>query len=245
MTDSPLTPFLSEMRKELAQTMPDFEAWVTTIATAENDEPALMEAVESFASQLERIGQTAEMIGLSGLGTWCVAFNEVLPSIVFLEKDARLQASLHLAIWPNLVDQYLQEPANFDASLALAEYLSHLGLNPHSDENAELKLLEGLTAPPILPEGLVAELEESSAPISVSAADVSLQLPDNADRNVYDAFIDEAPSNVEQFAALTARIASGRADTNDMRSAKRIAHSFKGSANIVGIRGIAALGHHT
>jgi chemosensory pili system protein ChpA (sensor histidine kinase/response regulator) len=30
-----------------------------------------------------------------------------------------------------------------------------------------------------------------------------------------------------------------------MRTAKRIAHSFKGSANIVGIRGIAALGHHT
>lgn len=245
MTPSPLTPFFTEMRKELAQTIPDFEGWLGSIATVANDDPLLMESLESYASQLERIGQTAEMIGLNGLAAWCAALNGVLPSVVFLEGDARLQAALHLAAWPPLFDQYLQEPANFDAAVALAEYLSHPSLDQASDEAASLALLEQLTTPPLVPEELMAEFEQSSAPVSVSMADVSLQIPDNADRGVYDAFIDEAPNNVEQFSALTAKIASGQANVDDMRSAKRIAHSFKGSANIVGIRGIATLGHHT
>jgi len=91
----------------------------------------------------------------------------------------------------------------------------------------------------------MAQLASAEAPVSVSIEDISLAVPDNADRDVYDAFIDEAPNNVEQFSALTSKIAAGQADVEDLRSAKRIAHSFKGSANIVGIRGIATLGHHT
>ncbi len=245
MTTSPLTPFFTEMRKELAQTLPDFEGWLGSIATVANDDPLLMESLESYASQLERIGQTAEMIGLNGLAAWCVALNGALPSVVFLEGDARLQTALHLAGWPALFDRYLEEPANFDAAMALAEYLANPVLGQSIDEAASLALIEQLTTPPLIPEELMGELEQASAPVSVSVADVSLQIPDTADRGVCDAFIDEAPNNVEQFSALTAKIASGLANVDDMRSAKRIAHSFKGSANIVGIRGIATLGHHT
>ncbi|NJR71901.1 MAG: hypothetical protein HC782_01820 [Gammaproteobacteria bacterium] len=75
--------------------------------------------------------------------------------------------------------------------------------------------------------------------------DTSLTLKDDADPDVYQAFIDEAPLNVAAFSQLTHLIAAGQASADDMRNAKRIAHSFKGSANIVGIRGIASLGHHT
>jgi len=245
MSVAALTPFLSEMRKELSQTAPDFERWISTLSTAANDDPSLMEALEDYATQLERIGQTAEMIGMAGLGAWCTALNGILPGVVFLEGDARAQVSQHLAIWPALVDKYLQDPANFDASMALAEYLSAPSFGQPADENAGLILIEALTAPPVVPEELMAQLAKAEAPVSVSVADVSLVVSDTVDRDVYDAFIDEAPNNLETFAALTSKIAAGLADINDMRTAKRIAHSFKGSANIVGIRGIAALGHHT
>lgn len=245
MSIAALTPFFTEMRRELAQTAPDFERWVGTMATAANDDPQLMEALEDYATQLERIGQTAELIGMSGLGAWCAALNGILPGIIFLEGDARLQACLHLATWPALVDGYLQDPANFDASMALAEYLSSPSFTQPFDENASLSLVESLTAPPVVPEELMAQLAHAEAPVSVHIEDTSLAVPDNADRDVYDAFLDEAPSSVEQFAALTSKIAAGHADIDDMRNAKRIAHSFKGSANIVGIRGIATLGHHT
>jgi len=245
MTIEALIPFLSEMRRELSQTTPDLERWIATISSAAGEDPSLMEALENYSSQLERIGQTAELIGMPGLNTWCTALNGILPGIIFLENEARVQASQHLLIWPAMVDKYLQEPASLDVSRALAEYLSSQNFGQAVDENTVAVLIEALTVPPIVPEELMAQLAKAEAPVSVSAADVSLVLPDTIDRDVYNAFIDEAPINLETFAALTSRIAAGQADVNDMRTAKRIAHSFKGSANIVGIRGIAALGHHT
>jgi chemotaxis protein histidine kinase CheA/ActR/RegA family two-component response regulator len=245
MSIEALTPFFSEMRRELAQTAPDFERWVGTMATAAGDDPLLMEVLEDYATQLERIGQTAEMIGMIGLSAWCAALNGILPSVIFMEGDARMQASQHLATWPPLVDHYLQDPADFDASMALAEYLASPLFGQLFDENASIALIESLTAPPVVPEELMAQLAHADAPVSVSIEDISLAVPENAERDVYHAFIDEAPGNVEQFSALTSKIAAGHADVDDLRSAKRIAHSFKGSANIVGIRGIATLGHHT
>lgn len=215
------------------------------MATAANDDPLLMEALENYAAQLERIGQTSEMIGMPGLNAWCNSLNGILPSIIFMEGEARPLACQQLLAWPQLADRYLQEPGNFDASMALAEYLSDPSFAQPVDENSSLLLLESLTTPPVVPEELLAQLAQAEAPVSISIEDVSLVVPENADRDVYNAFLDEAPSNAEQFSALTSKIAAGQADINDMRSAKRIAHSFKGAANIVGIRGIAALGHHT
>ena len=238
-----LTPFFSEMRKELTQTTSDLERWIAALSSSASDDPLSIEAMESFLSQIERIGLTAEMIGMHGLKVWCISFSGILPDVILLEGDARQQACKHLAIWPELVDEYLQEPAEFASSLALVKYLSSSCFPQSLDENAGLNLVEALTVQPVVPEELLAELAKSVAPVNVSVADTSLLVPETADPDVYNAFIDEAPGNAEEFSALTTKIAAGRADINDIRTAKRIAHSFKGSANIVGIRGIAALGH--
>ncbi len=245
MSIEALKPFFSEMRNELAQTAPDLERWVGTIATSAGDDPLLMEALENYAAQLERIGQTAEMIGMPGLSAWCNSLNTILPNIAFMEGDERVLACQELSLWPTLVDKYLQEPANFDVSMGLAEYLSAPCFAQPFDEAASFSLVELLSTPPVVPEELMSQLSEAGEPVSVTIDDISLAVPDNADRDVYHAFIDEAPHNVEQFSELTSKIAAGKADVEDMRNAKRIAHSFKGSANIVGIRGIATLGHHT
>ena len=245
MSIEALTPFFSEMRRELARTTADFERWTGAMATAANDDPQMMEALEDYATQLERIGQTAELIGLAGLKAWCAALNGILPGIIFLQGEVRALACRYLAAWPVLVDGYLQDPANFNASMALAGYLSNPLFAQSFDETAGSDLIELLTTPPLVPEELVAQLDEADAPASVSLEDTSLAVPENADREVYGAFLDEAPGSVERFAVLVSRIAAGHADIDDMRSAKRIAHSLKGSASIVGIRGIAALGHHS
>jgi chemosensory pili system protein ChpA (sensor histidine kinase/response regulator) len=245
MVSSTLSPFFSEMRKELAQTLPDLERWLGVVAASAADDTQAVDALESYSAQLERVGQTSEMIGLSGLALWCGTLNSMLPGILLLAEDACRQVVVHLSAWPKLLDQYLQDPANFEASLALLEHLAHPGLAPAQDESATAQLLEKLTTLPVIPEELLSELEQANAPVTISVEDVSLLLPKGADCGVYETFIDEAPSNLEQFSALTAKIAVGLAGTDDLRNAKRIAHSFKGSANIAGIRGIAALGHHT
>ena len=245
MNMSVLTPFLSEMRRELSQTAPDLERLIRTLSTAAADDPSLIDALEEYATQLERVGQTAELIGMTGLGTWCAALSGILPGIAVMEGVARADAAKQLSFWPALVDQYLQSPAELEVSMALAEYLSSPSFGQPADEGDGRKMLIALTAQPVLPDELMAQLAKADEAVSVTGADVSLAVSDTVDPDVYNAFIEEAPNNLEEFASLTTKIAEGTADIGDMRSAKRIAHSFKGSANIVGIRGIAALGHHT
>jgi hypothetical protein len=218
MSIEALTPFFTEMRKELAQTAPDLEQWIGTMATAANDDPQLMEALENYAAQLDRIGQTAEMIGMPGLSGWCAALSGILPTVIFLEGESRLQACQHLADWPKLVDQYLEKPADFDVSMALAEYLTSPILAQPFDENTSIALIESLTSLPVVPEELMAQLVKAEAPVTVSIEDSSLTVPENADRDVFNAFIDEAPNNVEQFSMLTSKIAAGQADVEDMRA---------------------------
>ncbi len=243
-TPSPMTPFLSEMRKELALALPDFNAWLATIAAAADD-AGFMEAFEGYGGQVERIGMTAEMLGMPGLNTWCGHLNAMLMSVAMLDTDERVKATAYLQSWPPLVDAYLLAPADFDASLAMAEYLTISTAPHHLDETTGIELIGQLTTPPVLPAELVADLEAANKPAEVTQADVSLTLSDDADRDVYNAFIDEAPGNLATFAELTSHIARGIASVDDFRNAKRIAHSLKGSASIVGLRGIASLGHYT
>lgn len=243
--DSPIAPFLAELRKEVAATRDDFALWLNTLGTASAEDPALFEALESYAGQVDRLGQTGQMIGLEGVHTWCQQLLLMLPDVVMQEGQLRAQLAEHLTHWPPLLDQYLQQPSELDPALALAEYLTGQPWPNSPDEVQQVAIIEALVAPPLIPEGLLGELESAAAPVEISAHDVSLTLPEDADQQVYHAFIDEAPANVEMFAHLAQQIAGGHGSVEDLRNAKRIAHSFKGSANIVGIRGIAALGHHT
>jgi chemotaxis protein histidine kinase CheA/ActR/RegA family two-component response regulator len=245
MAQSPMTPFLDEMRKELALAVPDFGTWLNTIASASAEDTAFMEAFESYGGQVERIGMTAEMLGMPGLNTWCGHLNAMLMSVAMLDAEQRLQASAYLRQWPALVDGYLSAPADFDASLAMAEYLTIPASPQPLDETVGIELIGQLTTAPVLPAELMADLEAANKPAEIALTDVSLVLSEDADRDVYNAFIVEAPGNLATFSALTSHIARGNASIDDFRNAKRIAHSLKGSASIVGLRGIASLGHYT
>ena len=245
MPNPAIAPFLTEMRKELAQTAADFAAWVAILASPSAGAAATFDALEAYSGQVERIGQTAELIGMPGLNAWCQHLVTALPGVMTLEGEAHTRACQHLLGWQAIVDAYLTEPGDFDAALGLAEFLSSPDGAQPLDPEVSLGLVEALTAPPDVPEELTAELEAAAAPATVTIDDVSLQLREDADVDVFNAFMDEAPIKSDEFLQLTGRIASGRSTQEDLREAKRIAHSFKGSANIVGIRGIAALGHHT
>jgi chemotaxis protein histidine kinase CheA/ActR/RegA family two-component response regulator len=240
-----LDAFFQEMRRELALTTPDFVRWLAVLGAAEPDAPEFSEALEGYSAQLLRIGQTAEMLGMPGLGRWSTHANSALEAMTQANNEARALAATHFAQWPSLVDRYFEVPADFEASMALAEFLSQPASTLPLDETEAMAVMEQLIQPPVIPEELLADLAESEKPAEALIEDTSLALKDDADPDVYQAFIDEAPQNVAVFTRLTHLIAEGHATADDMRHAKRIAHSFKGSANIVGIRGIASLGHHT
>lgn len=71
--------------------------------------------------------------------------------------------------------------------------------------------------------------------------DFSLAIPGDADSNVVDQLLLELPQLSNEFSAHIEAVVAGSLE--DLSDARRIAHTLKGSANTVGIRGIAHLTH--
>ncbi len=71
--------------------------------------------------------------------------------------------------------------------------------------------------------------------------DFSLAIPADADSNVVDQLLKELPQLSNEFSAHIEAVVAGSLE--DLGEARRIAHTLKGSANTVGIRGIAHLTH--
>ncbi len=70
---------------------------------------------------------------------------------------------------------------------------------------------------------------------------MSLEIPPDADREVVDNLLRELPALSVAFSVAIERAQAGSRD--ELAQAQRIAHTLKGSANTVGVRGIASLTH--
>ncbi len=198
-------------------------------------------ARENYGSQVERLAATAALMGMPGLGICCAKVSEAL--LVLDVDDAQAVAASRgfFDRWPELVISYLAKSADAAACSALAEHFAAAGAAGDGGA-AELALL--LSAPP----DLTAEIRDAAGPARPTVAaedDVSLVLPADLDQSMFEGFMQEAPGHAAEFSKLVGRIVAGKGTPEVFKEAKRIAHTFKGSANIVGIMGIARLGHHT
>jgi chemotaxis protein histidine kinase CheA/ActR/RegA family two-component response regulator len=238
-----LAAFVAELHAELDRALPDLEAWRLAAADTLGTPEAALEAADGYLSQMERFGEACEMIGLAGVTAWCEALRPLIAALGNPDGTTRASSGEWLAVWPPLLADYLRTPADFDASAALVAYLTDPACPCAMAEDASLELAMLLTTPPALPEDLAAEAQFQ--PIELRPEDASIALPADADLEVFAAMMAEAPDSAAQFARLMSLFAAGQATDEDLRNAKRVAHSFKGSANILGIRGLAKLGHHS
>jgi chemosensory pili system protein ChpA (sensor histidine kinase/response regulator) len=242
-----MSDFIEALRTEIEEVRVDLAAWIATICSTHPEDPAFSEALDRYISQIERTASTCEMLGLRGLESCCAQLQECLMAIVALDVEERSATQTFFDLWPDLVLTYLADITNFEAAELLAEHFFQPSCPAHVDAERNLELIIELTSEPVLAASLraEAETEESDRPRMATDEDVSLVLPDDVDRGVYEALLQEAPTQAAELSNHIRSIVDGEATNEDMAAAKRIAHSLKGSANIVGIRGIATLGHHT
>ncbi|MBX3665033.1 MAG: response regulator [Burkholderiales bacterium] len=197
-------------------------------------------ARDGYRSQIERLAATASLLGMGGLEICCGRVNAALCAAPSADAPLSGEEREFLGRWPELVVAYLADTGDKAACAALA---GHFSVGPGGDREAA-DLAARLSEPPRLAEEMQ-DAAKPSRPSVAAAEDVSLELPADLDPGMFDGFMQEAPGHATEFSVLVGRIAAGRADAGVLREAKRIAHTFKGSANIVGIRGIAKLGHYT
>ncbi len=242
-----MSDFIEALRTEIEEVRTNLAGWIATICSASPEDPAFGDALDQYVGQVERTASTCEMLGLRGLESCCAQVQECLVVIVGLNVEERGAAQAFFDLWPDLVLAYLADITSFESAEHLAEHFSQPSCPAHVDAERNLELIIELTAEPVLAEYLraEAEAEELERPRVATDEDVSLALPADVDRGVYEALLQEAPTQAAELSNYIRNIVDGEATDEDMAAAKRIAHSLKGSANIVGIRGIATLGHHT
>ena len=221
----------------------EFTAFTQTLDTElESADPAEPEnlrrrVIESCAELLRRFAGAADAVGLPALH-W--TFTTVATQVDTLSSTGiapELRAGLR--DWSLQLRGYLATPTDRAAALALARSMSSACWpSPLSDVEAST-----------LQSALV-ELDlvqaQAAAPRAAQATpeDVALDVPEDAGEELIESLLAELPVQSAEFAAAIQRVASGSGTLYDVEAAKRAAHTLKGAANTVGVKGIASLTHH-
>lgn len=206
---------------------------------ADNLTPALRsDSLSQYATRVERFGNASQAAELIGLQQACEIFYR---NICDLNDRAEALTEHQIALlrdWPELVGNYLGSVGYDTASQALVHALLDTDwLNPLAEE-LQQPLTDLLTAAYISDHVTRNERMQTATP-----EDVSLALPDDINEELLEGLLQELPSQTESFSEHIQALASGNGSRKDLERAQRVAHTIKGAANTVGVRGIANLTH--
>ena len=234
-----LDELISALAGEIEYVCPQLDHNLSDLQTLELQAPGFMEAFDQYSGQVQRMGEAVEMVGFPGLQAVC---NHVLDNTLLLAALTAAEREPVVAFlrgWPRLMVHYLHHLDDASAAAGLLDYLRGA---PHPlDEESALKIMHQLGSMPLQ---VNFASEENKRPIVATPEDVALEIPADVDQQLFNGFLQEAPEQAQRLVELVGKMAAGQADSEDLTVAKRVAHSMKGSGAIIGLRGLAALGHH-
>lgn len=204
-----------------------------------DDKESLLTGLQQASDALERFANAANTAGFEGLGQIGVHINVNMQR--FIEHiDSFTSAYLELLLeWLGQVQEYL--PVFNESS---AGQLIVAGL---TDEQWALPLtFEEMAAILLQIRSESSAISDHSEVVRVTIAaddDVSIALPEDVNQELLELLLQEMPVHTRQFSESIQRLQSG-GNARDVEVAQRVAHTLKGSANTVGIKGIAVLTHH-
>ncbi|HET9474265.1 MAG TPA: Hpt domain-containing protein, partial [Steroidobacteraceae bacterium] len=208
---------------------------------AGNDPAAATRANDSYVTSVTRLSEAAGYVGLEGVRRICACVLGNLDHLDEDDADARVLVRPFFIEWAPLLEAHLRD-ANAPGPInALLEHFGG-GWVPLPLETEALAELRGelLAASSI---GASLDESEDAAPETLTAADLTLEISGDVDAALIDAFMNDSPPQAAEVTqSLTAWIAAP-AQADLLLNAKRAAHTLKGSANILGIRGVAKLAH--
>ena len=234
-----LKDLLDALAGEIENVRPQLDINLDDLHQLNLDDAGFLNALGQYSDQVQRMGEAVELAGFPGLQAVCSHVLENTLLLATMEASERAPLVTFLRGWPALMVHYLQ---NLDDASAAAGLLDHLRAAPHPlSEEGALKIMHQLGA---MPAQVHLGEEESKRPIVALPEDVLLEVPEDADQKLMEGFFQEAPDQAHMLVDLVEKMGAGEASTDDIASAKRVAHTLKGSGAIIGLRGLASLGHH-
>ena len=198
-------------------------------------------ADDSYLTSVARLSEAAGYMGLAGVQRICACVGDNLRHLATHEGDERVLVRAFFTDWARLLETHLRHPTDTDAIESL---LAHFGGEwvPQPLDTATLEELRAeLAAAHDI--GAALDVSEGAAPEALTTADLALDIGSDVDGALLDAFMNDSPPQASEVTqSLTGWIANS-SQSELLRHAKRAAHTLKGSANILGISGVAKLAH--
>lgn len=234
-----LNDLIEALAAEVDMAQPRLARSLDELAALDAEDPAFMDALEQYGGQAQRMGEAAEMAGFPGLQAVCSHVLEntlAMPMLAAPERGALVE---FLRGWPPLIVYYLRHIGDPTTAAGLVDHLSRA---PYPlDEEQALKVMHMLGA---MPQQAQTSGGEQLRAVLATADDVALVMPEDVDQKLLEGFLQEAPEQARYLVDLARNMAAGHGDSSDLVAAKRVAHTLKGSGAIIGLRGLASLGHH-
>ena len=220
------------LHEEFALDVPMAQLAAIDAAAKPSDAAILLEPVVGY---IDRSVQASALVSLVGWGSYLSQVSQFTQLQMMAPDKSSLQ---WLAGWTTPALAYLASPAQAATAQAIIDYLKAC---PQATDDAALSLLhKQLLMPPAL------AAEEAAAAEAVvedaTPADVSLQTED-VDGSLLSAMLQDAPEQLERLMGYLDELVAGMADPARLIEAQRIAHTFKGSGNIIGLPGIGRVAH--
>jgi chemosensory pili system protein ChpA (sensor histidine kinase/response regulator) len=236
-----LNDLIEALAGEIEAMQGELEHCLESLALLDADAPAFMDALDEYSGLAQRMGEAAEMAGFPGLQAVCahVAQNTLLAAT--LDPADREPLLQFLRRWPVLMVHYLR---SLDDPSAAAGLVDHLRDAPSPlEENEALKIAHMLGSMPAQVGSGFGD-DTPARPVLATPDDVALIVPEDVDQKLLEGFFSEAPDHARQLVELARTLVAGQGDSSDLVAAKRVVHTMKGSGSIIGLRGLASVGHH-
>ena len=161
--------------------------------------------------------------------------------LISSEADERLLTRNFFADWPRMLEKHLRRPEEAEYIEAL---LAHFG-GDWVPQPLDAESLAALRAELEAAKDAGAALDEAdqAAPEALTAEDLSLAISSDVDAALLDVFLHDSPPQAAEVTQSLQRWIADPSQGELLRNANRAAHTLKGSANILGIRGVGKLAH--
>ncbi len=237
-----LIDLLDMLRAEFGLDVP---ATLDTLTAWQRNPDAVPASLPDMLSFLDRSAEVVQIVGMQGLAGFLQqirTFSALVsqPDTVFSPPGAagftRAASVSWLSSWVDKVNAYMTHPAEPHTVEAIAKYLYRCPLKPDTD--TVLALADLLAIKPSLPAD-----DPEAAPLDQAEDHDVLLSTQDVDQDLLHALLLDAPQQLEQLEVVLQHWAAGRATPAEMQEAQRIAHTFKGSGNIIGLPGIGRVAH--
>ncbi len=236
-----LNDLIDALAAEIELAQPQLDRDLDELASLDAADQAFLVALDEYSSLAQRMGEAAEMAGFPGLQAVCNHVLENTLALPGLQNHERGDLIRFLRAWPPLIIYYLRNISDPTTAAGLVDHLVHA---PYAlDEERALKIMHMLGAMPLQVQQPGGDGQPARA-VLATPEDVALQIPADVDSKLLEGFFHEAPDQARYLVDLSRNMAQGEGDSSDLIAARRMAHTLKGSGAIIGLRGLASLGHH-